>query len=166
MRDAFYIFGLFAFFLLLAADFPAQLAEDRPLPARKSTFASFVELPPSVHAAYLESARTTWQVRSGSRGRPVIGSLDSGVPLLTDSLPPREKVVFGVIEIPDMPVGATDIGAYSLVPATGGADSPVFCARPANSCAPGDSGGDASAPFRRSDMLSIDNYGKLKEIMQ
>ena len=161
MRDVLYIFSLFAFFLLLATDFPGGLATPCPPPVRPAAFASFVELPPSVHAAYLESARTTWQVRNGLRLRPVIGSLDSGVPLLADGLPPRDGVVFADVEIPAMPVGAADIGSYSLMPASEGADIPAFSVRPA--------GHDAPIPtetFSRKDMLSIDNYGKIKEMIQ
>ena len=166
MRDALYISGLFAFFLLLAADFPARLAEISPAAERQRAFASFVELPPATHAACLESARTIWQVRSGSRGRPVIGSLDSGVPLLTDCLPPRESAVFGDIEIPSMPLGPADVGAYSLLPATEGADVPAFGARPPDSGARKGGSAGATAPFPADEMLSVDRYGKLKEIMQ
>lgn len=161
MRDAIHIVCLFAFFLLLAADFPGGLAGPCPAPVRQPAFASFVELHPSVHAVYLESARTTWQVRNASRRRPVIGSLDSGVPLLSDCLPPRDKVVFADIEIPAMPAGPADIGAYSLVPASEGADIPAFSTRPA------ERGTDvATERFSRQDMLSVDNYGKTKEMMQ
>ena len=161
MRDAIHIACLFAFFLLLAADFPGGLADPCQAPARQPAFASFVELPPSVHAAYLESARTMWQVRNASRRRPVIGSLDSGIPLLADGLPPRDRAVFADIEIPAMPAGPADIGAYSLVPASEGADIPAFSTRPAGQGAAGDAG-----RFSRQDMLSIDNYGKTKEMMQ
>ena len=161
MRDALYIFCLFAFFLLLAADFPSGLATSCTVPERQPVFASFVELPPSVHAACLESARTTWQVRNGSRSRPIIGSLDSGVPLLLDSLPPREGVVFADIEIPVMSTVPIDIGAYSLMPESEGADNPAFSTRPTRQ--------DAAVPtemFSRKDMLSVDNYGKIKEMIQ
>ena len=130
MRDILYILCLFAFFLLLAADFPMALAKVHEVPRQRAAFATFVELSPSVHAACLESARTTWQVRSGSRGRPVIGSLDSGIPLLTSFLPQQEKVVFGDIEISSVPIGSVDVGVYSLLPATESMDNPILSTRP------------------------------------
>ena len=165
MRDILYITGLFAAFLALAMDFPQKLAEerrDRPVPS----FASFVELSPSVHAACLELARTSWQVRSGSRGRPVIGSLDSGIPLLTEFLPPREKVMFADVEITPMPAGPVDVGVYSLLPASESADNAVYSTRPAKTAPEKDQGKDTSVPFSKKDMLSVDQFRKLKEIMQ
>lgn len=161
MRDALYIFCLFVLFLLLAADFPDGLATTCPPPVRHAAFASFVELPSSLHAAYLESARTTWQVRNGSWRGPVIGSLDSGVPFLAESLPPREEVVFAGIEIPVMPAGPIDVGTYSLMPTSEGVDNPTFSTRPSEQ---GELG--VQEPFSRKDMLSIDNYGKIKEMIQ
>ena len=161
MRDVLYIFCLFVFFMLLAADFPGGLASPCQAPGRQPAFASFVELSQSVHAVCLESARTTWQVRNGSRRRPVIGSLDSGVPLLFDSLPPREGVVFADVEMSAMPVGPVEIGTYSLIPASEGFDSPAFSTRPARQDAE-----DAAETFSMKDMLSVDNYGKIKEMIQ
>lgn len=167
MRDILYIFGLFAFFLLLAADFPEGMAERCAASEPRAAFASFVELPPAMHAACLESARTTWQVRNGSRGRPVIGILDSGIPLLTDHLPPRENVVFKDIEIQSKPVGPTDISVYSLMPATEGVNSPAFETRSiSDSAVVKEVGASAKAPFPDDEMLSTDRYRKLKEIMQ
>ena len=166
MRDMLYISCLFAFFLLLAADFPMESAKTCPTPVRHPAFASFVELSPSVHAACLESARTIWQVRSGSRGRPVIGSLDSGIPLLTEFLPPREKVMFADVEITPMPTGPVDVGVYSLLPASESADNAVYSTRPAKTAPEKDQGKDTSVPFSKKDMLSVDQFRKLKEIMQ
>ena len=160
MRDILYITGLFAAFLALAMDFPQKLAEerrDRPVPS----FASFVELSPSVHAACLELARTSWQVRSGSMANPVIGSLDSGIPLLSDSLPPAAKVEFREIAVPALPVGRADMEDYSLLPATSGADSPAFATRPSG---PAEDG--AGPAFPRQEMISVETSRKLKEIMQ
>ena len=165
MRDVLYITGLLAAFMLLTMDFPSELAVrhlDSPSPA----FASFVELPTSVHAAYLESARTSWQVRSGSRGNPVIGSLDSGIPLLADCIPAREKVEFKEIETAALPAGQVDVGEYALMPVSEGVDNPVFSTRPAAV-----DGGDAvaedeSKPFSRQEMLSVEAFRKIKEIMQ
>lgn len=160
MRDVLYITGLFVAFTLLAMDFPSGLSKSFQAPSPPS-FASFVELSPSAHAACLESARTSWQVRSGFRGSPVIGSLDSSFPLLTDYLPEKEKVEFRKIETLALPVGQVDVGEYSLLPASEGMDSPMLSTRPV-----GIGGGDAKDQFSRSEMLSVDAFGKIKEIMQ
>ena len=160
MRDFLYMAGLFAAFLALAMDFPQKLAEDcreRPDPS----FASFVELSPSLHAACLELARTPWQVRSGSRANPVIGSLDSGIPLLSDFLPPAAKVEFREIEIPAQSAGRVDMEEYSLLPATSGADIPAFATRPLAPAAE-----NAGPAFPRPEMLSVEASRKIKEIMQ
>ena len=163
MRDLLYIVGLLAAVCILAADFPVSAANVSGEESVRVPFASYVELSPSVHAAYLESARTSWQVRSGSRGRPVIGSLDSGVPLLMESLPVREKVEFGRIEGSASPVGIVDVGVYSLLPGSEGVDSPRFSAKP--QCDMVEDGGNDKA-FPKDEMLSVDQFRKLKEIMQ
>jgi hypothetical protein len=160
MRDLAYITGLFAAFVLLAMDFPSQIADSRrsvPSPA----FASFVELSSSAHSACLEAARTSWQVRSGSMGNPVIGSLDSGFPLLAEHLPACEKVKFKDVAISSFPVGRVDAGEYSLMPMTEGQDIPM------PSPMPSPIGGDeVEKPFPRSEMLSTDVLKKIKEIMK
>lgn len=164
MRETLYILGLMGAIFLLALDFPAGAVGIAPQARVRPPFASYVELSPSAHAACLEAAKTSWQVRSGSRGRPVIGSLDSGVPLLMDSLPSPEKVVFRECDVSDSPVGLAEIDVYSLMPGTEGVDSPSFKVRPQ-----GDDGakaGERKAAFPRADMLSIKDFGKLKEIMQ
>ena len=163
MRDLLYIVGLMLAMCILAADFPATVATVHDEGYVRVPFASYVELSPSVHAAYLESARTSWQVRSGSRGRPVIGSLDSGVPLLMDTLPSREKVVFRRVDGLDSPVGPIDVDVYSLLPGTEGVNSPRFSAKPQHG-AP--EGGDKPMAFPDVEMLSVDQFRKLKEIMQ
>ena len=165
MRDVLYITGLLAAFMLLTMDFPSELAVrrlDSPSPA----FASFVELPTSVHAAYLESARTSWQVRSDSRGGPAIGSLDSGIPLLMDSFPAREDVEFKEMETAALPAGQVDVGEYSLMPTSEGVDYPGFSSRPIAEDAKDADSGDESRPFPRAEMLSVDAFRKIKEIMQ
>ena len=164
MRDVLYIIGLLAAFALLAADFPSAAVEmrhDAPSPV----FASFVELSPSVHAAYFESAKTSWQVRSGSRGSPVTGSLDSGIPLLADSIPAAGKVVFREIEDSAFPVGQVDAAVFSLVPDSEGVDYPAFSTKPTASGA-ADGLKDISGPFPKSEMLSVESYRKIKEIIQ
>ena len=163
MRDLLDIVGLLAAVCILAADFPVSAANVSGEESVRVPFASYVELSPSVHAAYLESARTSWQVRSGSRGRPVIGSLDSGVPLLMESLPVREKVEFRRMDSLDSPVGNVDIDVYSLLPGSEGVDSPRFFAKPQRGM-PEDV--DKTIAFPDVEMLSVDQFRKLKEIMQ
>ena len=165
MRDVLYIVGLSAAFALLAMDFPSRLAEKCPERTQVS-FASFVELSPSMHAAYLESARTSWQVRSDSRGGPAIGSLDSGIPLLMDSFPAREAVEFKEMETAALPAGQVDVGEYSLMPTSEGVDYPGFSSRPVAEDAKDADSGDESRPFPRAEMLSVDAFRKIKEIMQ
>lgn len=163
MRDFLYIAGLLAAVCILATDFPvaaANVCNEGPV---RIPFASYVELRPSVHAAYLESARTSWQVRSGSRGHPVIGSLDSGVPLLMESLPARENVEFRRMDGLDSPVGNVDVGVYSLLPGSEGVNSPGFSAKPQRGVP---EGGDKDMVFPKDEMLSVDQFRKLKEIMQ
>lgn len=162
MREIFYITGLMAAISLLALDFPVGVSGLVHEVRANPPFASYVELSPSVHAACLETAKTSWQVRSGSRGRPVIGSLDSGVPLLTDALPPMTKVVFREIGDGDSPLGPIDTDVYSLMPGTEGSDIPSFAVRPQDVK---DAGGNR-AGFTKDDMLSVENFRKLKEIMQ
>lgn len=165
MRDILYIIGLLAAFMLLAFDFPSKISEKCP-ERIQVPFASFVELSPSMHAAYLESARTSWQVRSGSKGGPAIGSLDSGIPLLADCLPAQADVEFMEIETAVLPVGQVDVGEYSLMPLSEGFDDPRFSSRPAAVAANDADSRDESKPFSRSDMLSVDSFRKIKEIMQ
>ena len=163
MRDLLYIVGLLAAVCILAADFPVSAANVSGEESVRVPFASYVELSPSAHAAFLESARTSWQVRSGSRGRPVIGSLDSGVPLLMESLPAREKVEFRRMDGSDSPVGNVDIDVYSLLPGPAGVDSPRFSAKPQRGMP---EGGGKDMAFPKAEMLSVDQFRKLKEIMQ
>ena len=166
MRDMLYISCLFACFLLLAAQFPSNMEGKRTAGGNQAAYASFVELPSSVHASCLEAAKTTWQVRSGSRGRTVIGSLDAGIPLLADSFPPMERPALADIEVSFMPAGPADVCVYSLLPSSEGVDSPAFSMRSTHSGGKNSADDGSSPPFTKADMLSVDGFKKLKEIMQ
>ena len=93
----------------------------------------------------------------------MIGSLDSGIPLLTDSLPARGKVEFRRMGVSVLPVGPANVEVYSLLPGSEGSDISVFSSRPQgvvpDDCAKG-------AAFPKDEMLSVDQFRKLKEIMQ
>ena len=161
MRDLLYITGLIALVVLLAAEFPVSATPSISGGAMKPAFASFVELSPAVHAACLESARASWQMRRNSGGRHAIGSLDSGVPLLNDEYPQREKVAFGAVDVPNLPAGPLDVLVYSLLPATEGCDIPSLTVRPQNGTSTGN-----GAVFGREEMISIENFDKLKEMIK
>jgi hypothetical protein len=163
MRDALYITGLLAAVFVLAADFPVGVADVRADAGMRTAFASFVELSPSVHAACLETAKTSWQVRSGSRARPLIGSLDAAVPLLDATIPAGEKDVFADVPVTDSPLGAPPVEVYSLMPESAGADSSRFVARPVRT---GDAADEATLPFPKNDMLSLEPFSKLKEMIK
>ena len=163
MRDALHIGGLFLVFAFLATRFPSVA----PLPQgddARPAFASFVTLSSEAHAARLESARTSWQVRSQARGRPSIGRLDSGIPLLSDALPAPAQAEFPRLDPDASSLPPPDAETYALLPGTEGAAMPEFAprARKAES-------GDAPArppAFGREEMLSTDNSTTLKEIMR
>ena len=163
MRDILYILGLMAIIFFLAADFPVAVADVCRKEPSHVSFASYVELSPTVHAAYLEAARTSWQVRSGSRRRPVIGSLDSDVPLLSESLPEQEKVEFKKIDKLDSPIGSLDVNVCLLMPGSEGADISKFASKPQLSVPDNDS---KKVFFTKDEMLSVEQFKKLKEIMQ
>ncbi|MBO5941503.1 MAG: hypothetical protein J6R18_09950 [Kiritimatiellae bacterium] len=164
MRDVLYIACLFLAAAVLSMDFPVEAAKIWTDSHSPSPFASYVELSPQVHAACIESARTSWQVRSGSKGRPSIGSLDSGVPLLSESLPPRETIVFRRKENLSSPVGPVRTEVYSLMPLTSGADIEKYSSAPPSGKRPSEV--ISELPFSAGEMLSTENSGKLKEIMQ
>ena len=161
MRDALHIGGLFLVFAFLATRFPPVA----PLPhgdGDRPAFASFVTLTPAAHAALLGAARTSWQVRSQARSRPSIGRLDSGIPLLSEALPPPEPVDFPPLDPETSSLPPPDSEAYALLPRTEGAAMPEFAPRRAESA-----GASARRPaFGREEMLSTDNSTILKEIMQ
>lgn len=162
MRDFLYITGLMTAVFMLAADFPAASVAPGVEPPAGPVFASFTELSPSLHAACLDAAKTSWQVRSGSRARPVIGSLDAGVPLLNAALPPPEKVVFAELAVDENPAGVPETDVYSLLPASAAADCAVFTPQPVRDAA----SLDTQTAFPKKEMLSTDDFIKLKEIMQ
>ena len=93
----------------------------------------------------------------------MIGSLDSGVPLLMEALPAYEKVEFRRMDGMDSPVGNVDIDVYSLLPGSEGVDSPRFSAKPQRGIP---EGGNKDMAFPKAEMLSVDQFRKLKEIMQ
>jgi hypothetical protein len=163
MRDALYMTGLLVAVFVLAADFPVGVACIRRKAAPHIVFASFAELSPSVHAACLEAAKTSWQVKSGSRARPLIGSLDAAVPLLNSTVPSGDKVVFDDVSVTDSPLGTPQVEVYSLMPESAGTDSSRFAARPVRA---GDTADDAPHAFPKDDMLSLESFSNLKEIIK
>ena len=167
MRDALHIGGLFLVFAFLVTRFPADLpfapvSEERASPL----FASFVTLSPAAHAARLEAARTSWQVRSRARGRPSIGRLDSDIPLLMETLPPPETGGFSASQsdISDLP--PPDVETYALLPPTAGADMPEFLPSTRRAETVDPSTQTSRQVFGRDEMLSTENSRTLKEIMK
>ena len=167
MRDVFHIGGLFLVFAFLVTRFPSDLPlASEPERGALLPFASFVTFSPAAHAARLEAARTSWQVRSRARGRPAIGSLDSDIPLLMETLPPPETGGFATFpaEISDLP--PPDVETYALLPPTSGADMPDFVL-PARRTETVDLAMPTSNKvFGRDEMLSTENSRTLKEIMK
>ena len=105
-------------------------------------------------------------MRRGFRGSPAIGSLDSEIPLLAECLPALKKVEFMEIETLAFPLERVDVGEYSLLPVSKGVDNPVFSTKPVVSDAKNTDGGNKFEPFSMSEMLSVDAFRKIKEIMQ
>ena len=162
MRDALHIGGLILVFAFLATRFPSLApvpADDR---ARQS-FASFVTLSPAAHAVLLEATRTSWQVRNHARGKPSIGRLDSGIPLLSDSLPPP-PLELSCLDKETTGLPPPDPETYALLPNTEGAEMPEFVPR-AHKAESADVSAKKST-FGRDAMLSTDNSTILKEIMR
>ena len=163
MRDALHIGGLFLMFAFLATRFPSAA----PLPpdvGPRPAFASFVTFTPAAHAARLEAARTSWQVRSQARSRPSIGRLDTGIPLLSETLPPPATAAFPLPGPARSRLPPPDAETYALLPGTEGAEMPEFAPR-ARRTEPADTPVRPPA-FGRDEMLSTDNSTILKEIMQ
>lgn len=161
MRDALYIVCLFAAVFLLALDYPSGIWNLDEPHSPGAAFASFVTLSPSVHAACIEAARTSWKVTSEARSRPVERSLDSGISLLDDFLPPPAKAFVDVSGFSVASFGGSPaVDIYSLLPETAEKNMLKFSAKP--------SGGEHSpAPaFSMGEMLSTSNSATLKEIMQ
>ena len=126
MRDALHIVALVLVFAFLATRFPSELSFDGTSGAEQPTFASFVTLSPSDHAACLEATRTSWQVRAEARGKHSIWRLDSDVQMLDDRLPPP---VFDDMPLPSPsgpPFATPPIDTYSLLPPTFGAEMDEF----------------------------------------
>lgn len=160
MRDAIQIGALALIFVFLATRFPETLPFEVRETVETPSFASFVTLSQKDHASLLEAARTSWQVRSEARGRPSIGRLDSGIPLLEDSLPPPSPLAFPRLVQDCTPLGAPTVETYSLVPETRGANIPAFAVKATQQGAKS----TAHEAFPTNDMISIDNYPTLKEM--
>jgi len=167
MRDALHMIGLFAVFAFLALQFPESAVSKGAREMARAPFATFVTLSPAAHAAYLDRARTSWQVRSEARSRPNIGRLDSDVPILSEALPPPVFYLATLPSAPSAPLPPPDPETYSLLPPTRGANVPAFAVRVPRAEAdrlPEDA--TAKAAFGRAEMLSTENSKILKEIMQ
>lgn len=164
MRDALYIGCLLLAVAVLAMDFPVAAVKPLFDSNSQSSFASYVELSPRVHADCIEAARTSWQVRSGSKVRPSIGGLDSGMPLLSESAPLQETVDFKQKEDIRSPVGSVCPEVYSLMPQTSGADMKKYSIKRSSEKEATEV--ISELPFPIKEMLSTENSGKLKEIMQ
>ncbi len=169
MRDFLHISGLFLAFAFLATRFPTDL----PLAfgnekATAPSFASFITLSSAAHAARLEAARTSWQVRSRARGRPAIGRLDADIPLLAETLPPPLNATFNPSSLPNASgLPPPDAETYAFLPPTAGGDEPGFAipSRREGKAVPEGDRQDHPA-FGRDEMLSIENSRTLKEIMK
>ena len=168
MRDAFHIGGLFLVFAFLMTRFPADLpimsnVEKSDTPP----FASFITLSPAAYAAWQEAARTSWQIRSQARGRPLIGRLDSDIPLLTETLPPPMANALPLSSSDVFCLPPPDIDTYAFLPPTVGAAMPEF-APPAQRMKVVDPPADhvSRVTFEKDEMLSIENSRTLKEIMK
>lgn len=160
MRDWLHVCGLFALFAFLATRFPLALPDPAMPPS--GGFAAFVTLSPARHDALLESARTSWQVRSEARNRPSVGRLDAEAPLLADSLPPIAAPVFRDAPATRKAIGEPDVRAYGFMPATLGAGMPEYAVGKGKPAAPA----AAEPAFSREEMLSTENSPILKELMQ
>ena len=166
MRDLIHIAGLLSLFAFLGIQFPggavnpALVADGRGRP-----FASFVMLSPEAYASCLDAARTSWQVRSEARSRLAIGRLDSGIPLLDDSIAAPEFPIMNDAAPAPSRLPPPDVETYSLLPSTMGMDVPALSTRATASAGSGEKEGKQAA-FSREEMLSVDGMKTLKEIMQ
>lgn len=167
MRDAIHIGLLALVFAFLATRFPSSLPS-APAVATAPAFASFITLSPAAHSAWLESARTSWQVRNQARSRPSIGRLDADIPLLAEILPPIQPVVFRHPKQAAADIPMSDGDTYSFLPPSGGADMAEFSAPPRAKDAdvPARQGEPAKPAFDRKSMVSFEQSRILKEIMQ
>ena len=165
MRDVVYMSGILCLFAMLAAEFPEFPPAGPEVSRGVESFASFVELSPEAHALCLESAKMSWRIGGVARPRASIGSLDAGIPLLTDFLPPLDGPRFADVAVSGNPLAAADIGTYSLRPASLGRDMPEFAQKPAGATS-GAGSASATAGFSREDMLSLENMHKMKEMVK
>ncbi len=168
MRDAVHIVGLLSLFAFLGMQFPGGAAKPVLMAdGRDRPFASFVTLSPEAYASCLDAARTSWQVRSEARSRLAIGRLDSGIPLLDDSIAPPEFPIMSDAAPAPSRLPPPGVETYSLLPSTMGMDVPALSTRAmgARAAGSGEKAGKSEA-FSREEMLSVDGMKTLKEIMQ
>lgn len=167
MRDVLHIGCLFLVFVFLATRFPADLPSGLP-PEPPASFASFITLSPAAHAAQLEAARTSWQVRSRARGRPSIGRLDADVPLLSAALPPPAAGGFPQHPVLSVALPEPDAATYAFLPPTEGAAMPDFAipTPPATASHPPEGRPGRTPAFGRREMLSIEDYRTVKELIK
>ena len=168
MRDFIHMLALFAVFAFLATRFPAESLLQPGPPADHPAFASFVSLSKEENTAWLEAARTSWQVKSAARSRPSIGRLDSDVPMLEDAPPPLAAPSFpSVAATSSHPLQSPDPDTYRFMPPTAGAGIPAFSPRSAGREGGASAAGPGGVPvFGPDEMVSIENSRYLKEIMQ
>ncbi len=168
MRDAVHIVGLLSLFAFLGMQFPSGAAKPALMAdGRDRPFASFVTLSPEAYATCLDAARTSWQVRSEARSRLAIGRLDSGIPLLDDSIAAPEFPIMNDAAPAPSRLPPPDVETYSLLPSTMGMEVPALSTRAIDVRSAGSSEkAGKSAAFSREEMLSVDGMKTLKEIMQ
>lgn len=162
MRDMFHIGCLFLVFAFLVTRYPSEMPSVASSARAYPSFAAFVELSPSTHAARLEAARTSWQVRSQAR----IGQLDSDVPLLSETLPPPVVSEVHPFSGYNAELVAPDANTYSLLPPTAGAEMPEFTIKDMQRPAGGALELQDRQAFSKDQMLAIEDYKTLKEIMR
>ena len=167
MRDFLHISCLFLVFAFLATRFPSEVPFVPPQ-AAPASFASFVTLSPAAHAAQLEAARTSWQVRSKARGRPSIGRLDADIPLLSETLPPPAAAGFPYSPLEPVPFPEPDLATFAFLPPTAGAEMPDFAIRAFQTQGHQPPEGRTGRPpaFDRREMLSTKDYRTLKELLK
>ena len=162
MRDVLHIGGLFLVFAFLVTRYPSEMPSVVDSVRTSPSFAAFVELSPLAHAARLEAARTSWQVRSQAR----IGQLDSDVPLLSETLPPPVVPEVHPFAGNGAELVAPDANTYSFLPPTAGAEMPDFAIKGLQRPAGGALELQDRRAFGKDQMLAIEDYETLKEIMR
>jgi len=162
MRDVLHIGCLFLVFAFLVTRYPSEMPSVADSARAYPSFAAFVELSPSAHAARLAAARTSWQVRSQAR----IGQLDSDVPLLSETLPPPVVPEVHPFAGNGAELVAPDANTYSFLPPTAGAEMPDFAIKGLQRPAGGALELQDRRAFGKDQMLAIEDYETLKEIMR